>query len=188
MEAILKKEIIVNKIACRAIGAAAFIILTALGAFVRIPLPFTPVPLTLQTFFVLLCGAFLGSRLSVVSQAGYILLGACGVSLFTGTGSGLLYILGPTGGYLLGFVIAGIFTGKFINTANGSFLRLFCVFCLADLIILVSGATWLKFSLNLGFSQALFLGLVPFIAGDLLKIYAATFAYLKLGARAKEIF
>ena len=78
MEAILRKEILVNKTISRIIGLLTFIILTSLGAFVRLPLPFTPVPITLQTFFVLLSGAFLGSRLGISAQLGYILLGIFG--------------------------------------------------------------------------------------------------------------
>ena len=87
MEVILKKELVLNKAACRIIGVAIFVVLTSLGAFVRIPLPFTPVPLTLQTMFVLLSGAFLGSGLAATAQLGYILLGLSGVPIFTGAGS-----------------------------------------------------------------------------------------------------
>ena len=75
MEALLKREIILNKTLCRAMGVLTFVILTSLGAFVRIPLPFSPVPITLQTFFVLLSAALLGSNLGTISQLSYLLLG-----------------------------------------------------------------------------------------------------------------
>ena len=89
MEALLKREVILNKTLCRVMGVLTFVILTSLGAFVRIPLPFTPVPLTLQTFFILLCGAFLGSKLGVTAQLSYMFLGVLGLPIFTGAGSGL---------------------------------------------------------------------------------------------------
>lgn len=88
MEAILKREIVVNKTACRIIGVTVFVILTSLGAFVRIPLPFTPVPVTLQTFFVLLSGAVLGGAIGAASQLSYLLLGTAGLPIFTNAGSG----------------------------------------------------------------------------------------------------
>jgi len=186
MEAIFKQEIVLNKTLARAIGVAVFIILTSLGAFVRIPLPFTPVPVTLQTFFVLLCGAFLGSSLAAISQSAYILLGILGLPIFSGAGSGLPYLFGPTGGYLLGFVIAALFSGRFITYAGIKPALVFAIFCLADLILLLSGAVWLKFYLALNFRQALLLGIAPFLAGDLLKALAATTVYLKLGDQVCE--
>ena len=187
MEVILKKELVLNKAACRIIGVAIFVVLTSLGAFVRIPLPFTPVPLTLQTMFVLLSGAFLGSGLAATAQLGYILLGLSGVPIFTGAGSGMLYILGPTGGYLLGFVLAGLFIGKFIKFSGSRPALVFAIYCLSDLILLASGAIWLKFILALSFSKALFLGMLPFIAGDMLKALAASVIYLGLRDRINKI-
>ena len=198
VEIILKKEIIVNKALCRTLGVAAFIILTSLAAFVRIPLPFTPVPITLQTFFVLLSGAFLGSNLGAVSQLGYILLGICGLPVFTGAGSGLFYIFGPTGGYLFGFILASFFIGRFIphqdagagfiKSAKNDLVFTFGLFCLADLVLLLSGALWLKFLFGYNLPRSLSIGLLPFIPGDLLKIAVAVGFYTKLKSRVKEIF
>ncbi|MCX5726738.1 MAG: biotin transporter BioY, partial [Candidatus Saganbacteria bacterium] len=85
-----RKEIVVSPVACGVIGVFGFIILTAAGAFVRIPLPFTPVPLTLQTFFVLLAGAVLGRKLGLLSQAGYVILGMLGLPIFAGAAGGAL--------------------------------------------------------------------------------------------------
>lgn len=187
MELTLKKEIISNKTICRIIGVTAFVILTTLGAFIRIPLPFTPVPITLQTFFVLLSGAFLGSRLGATAQISYMALGVSGLSLFTSSGSGLLYILGPTGGYILGFVVAAIFIGKFIKYANNFFYAL-AVFCAADIILLGCGTLWLKILFNYSLAKSLFIGFLPFLAGDLFKAILACAVYSKLQKRIKEIF
>jgi biotin transport system substrate-specific component len=188
MEAILKKEIIVNKTLCRAIGVLAFVILTTLGAFVRIPLPFNPVPITLQTLFVLLSGALLGSNLGTISQLSYVLLGVLGLPIFTGAGSGILYLFGPTGGYLLGFVLATLFVGKYIKYSNDNSFYTLCLLCLGDLIILCSGILWLKILFGYSLTKLLFIGFMPFLAGDLLKALTACTIYLKLKPRLKEIF
>lgn len=188
MEAILKKEIISHKAVCRTIGVAIFVIFTALGAFVRIPLPFTPVPITLQTFFVLLCGAFLGGRLGAVTQTSYILLGLSGLPVFTGAGSGLMYICGPTAGYLFGFVIASFLAGRFISYCKNNFFLTFAVFSLADFILLSCGVIWLKFLFGYSFEKLLVIGFIPFIVGDLLKALAAALIYLRLKPRINEIF
>jgi len=189
MEAILKREIIVDKTACRIIGVVTFIILTGLGAFVRLPLPFTPVPLTLQTFFVLLTGAFLGSGLGISAQIGYLSLGLAGLPVFSGAGCGLSYLLGPTGGYLFGFVLAPFFTGRIIKYAKADNLpSVFAIFCLADFLLLACGVVWLKFLFGYSFKKLLFIGFIPFIPGDLLKAFVAANLYLKLKSRLKEVF
>ena len=188
MEAVLKKEIILNKTLCRVIGVATFVILTSLGAFVRIPLPFTPVPITLQTFFVLLCGAFLGSGLGATAQASYILLGLLGLPIFTGAGSGLLYLAGPTAGYLFGFILASFLLGRFIKYGQNNLFLTFVIFCVADVLLLLSGVIWLKFLLRYSFIKLLSIGFIPFIPGDLFKALIAATLYLKLKSRIKEIF
>lgn len=187
METILRKEIILNKTLCRLIGMVIFVIFTSLGAFVRIPLPFTPVPITLQTLFVLLSGAFLGSNLGIISQLSYILLGLCGLPIFTSAGSGLLYLFGPTGGYLGGFVLATFFTGRFIKYGKGNLFSIFCLFCIAALIILVCGVAWLKFIFGYPLPKLLFIGFIPFLPGDLFKALMASVIYLRLKPRLKEI-
>lgn len=187
VEAILKKEIIVNKTLCRILGVLAFIILTSLGAFVRIPLPFTPVPITLQTLFVLLSGAFLGSNLGAFTQLSYILAGIWGLPIFTGVGSGLFYLFGPTGGYLFGFILASLFIGRFIKSSK-NLVSTFGLFCLADLILLSCGVIWLKFLFGYSLMKLLFIGFLPFIPGDLLKILVATGLYNRLESRLKEVF
>ena len=125
METIIKRELISDKGLCRLLAVGVFIALTTLSAFVRIPLPFTPVPLTLQTFFVLLSGALLGRQLGAFAQAAYMFLGLTGQQVFTGTGCGSLYLLGPTGGYIIGFVLAAFFAGSFLDKENSFMDRLF---------------------------------------------------------------
>jgi biotin transport system substrate-specific component len=186
MEAIFKKEIILNKALCRIISVAVFVILTTLGAFVRIPLPFSPVPLTLQTLFVLLSGAILGSNLGTISQLSYILLGVAGIPIFTGAGSGLVSLFGPTGGYLWGFIFAAMFTGRFI-THTDKLSSVFGILCIADLLILVCGTVWLKFLSGYSLGKVLLIGFIPFIPGDLLKAWSASILYMRLKPRLIEI-
>ncbi len=188
MELALKREIIINRTLCRVIGILTFVILTALGAFVRIPLPFSPVPITLQTFFVLLSGAFLGSNLGSIAQLSYICLGILGLPIFTGAGSGLSYFLGPTGGYLFGFVLASLFIGRFIKYTQNNLFSIFGLLCLGDLILLCCGTIWLKILFGYTLAKLLFIGFIPFIPGDLLKALVASILYLKLKSRIKEIF
>jgi len=188
MEAILRREIIIDKTMCRVIGVTVFVILTALGAFVRIPLPFSPVPITLQTFFVLLSGAFLSSRLGTLSQFSYIILGVAGLPCFAGAGSGIFYILGPTGGYLIGFILASFLLGNFIKLSKNNATSVFLSFCMADFVLLISGVLWLKVIFGYNFGRLMFIGFFPFVIGDLIKIAAATAIYLKLQSRIKEIF
>lgn len=184
----LKKEIIVNKTFCRTLGVLLFVILMSLGAFVRIPLPFTPVPLTLQTLFVLLSGTFLGNHLGAIAQISYVILGISGLPIFAGAGSGLNYLLGPTGGYLFGFVLAAFFVGKFIKHAKDNLFSVLSVLFIGDLIILICGILWLKFLLGYPSVKLLYIGLIPFIPGDLLKAVFVASLYLKLKTRLKEIF
>lgn len=185
MEAIIKRELITDKKICRMLSVAVFVTLTTLAAFVRIPLPFTPVPLTLQTFFVLLSGALLGRGLGFFTQGLYLLLGLTGLQVFTGTGTGSLYLLGPTGGYITGFVLASFVTGSlFTNEKQGRF-TIFIKLLSADLVILFSGTLWLKISLSCPLSQAFLLGFLPFILGDVLKVILAAAVYSKLHSRIK---
>jgi biotin transport system substrate-specific component len=185
METIINRELISDKKLCRLLSVGAFIVLTTLSAFVRIPLPFTPVPLTLQTFFVLLSGAFLGRKLGLISQAAYLLLGLTGLQVFTGIGSGSLYLLGPTGGYLVGFILAAFFAGSLPVKEKQSTLAVFRKLLIADFIILFSGSLWLKVSLACSLSQAFLFGFLPFVPGDMLKVALAAIVYNKMQTRIK---
>ncbi len=187
METILTKEITLNRAVSRILGVLIFVILMSLGAFVRIPLPFSPVPLTLQTFFVLLSAAFLGSGFGAVTQASYIFLGLVGIPIFSGAGSGLLYFFGPTGGYLLGFILAALFIGRFIKYTPDNLFYTLAVFCLGDLILLASGTIWLKVIFGYSWDKLLLIGFLPFLTGDLVKAFCASVIYLKLKSRLKEI-
>jgi len=187
-ELTLRKEIITDKTLCRIVGVGVFVLLTALGAFVRIPLPFTPVPVTLQTFFVLLAGAFLGAKGGVLSQVIYIVMGIIGFPFFNGAQGGLYYFLGPTTGYMIGFVITALFISRNIDSYAKNFFMVFALFVAGDILLLGCGTLWLRAYLRLSFFQSLWMGFIPFIFGDILKAFLAAGLYSKLKTRLREIF
>ncbi|MBN2097209.1 MAG: biotin transporter BioY [Candidatus Omnitrophica bacterium] len=186
---ILSKEIVVDKTLSRLIGLSAFIILTALGAAVRIPLGFTPVPITLQTFFVLLSGAVLGRNWGALSQIGYIFLGVLGLPIFSGAQSGTVYLFGPTGGYLAGFVLSSWITGALLEKSQNSALKsalVMSVACLGGIYLF--GVLGLAIFLKSSITSALALGFLPFIPGDIIKIAVAGLLLPKIKSRCREIF
>ena len=187
LSGILKKEIVLSKPLTRVLAVAVFVILTSLGASVRIPLPFTPVPITLQTFFVLLSGACLGASLGVTAQVSYIFLGLAGLPIFSGAGSGLLYLAGPTAGYLVGFVIAALFTGVCLKGERHHAIYVWTVLFLADAILLACGIVWLKVLLGYSWGKLLLIGVLPFVPGDIIKVSLAALCYMKLRLRCREI-
>lgn len=178
-------EIVANKTVEKIISCSIFVILTAIGAYIRIPLFFTPVPITLQTFVVLLSGAVLGRKLGPLSQIAYISLGAFGLPVFQGYGYGISHIFGPTGGYLFGFVAASYIAGYLLkdrNTGKGM-TKIFLTMIMALTVIYFFGVAWLKLFLGTSLSSALILGLYPFIPGEVIKIIAASCIYENLKSR-----
>ena len=145
----------------------------AILAQVKIPLPFTPVPLTGQTFAVLLVGAILGSRRGAASMALYIALGAVGLPVFAGGASGLTYLSGATLGYLIGFVLTAYVIGLLAERGLERSVRTSIFpFLIGTMIIYICGITWLAVLLG-GFSKAVAAGLLPFLIGDAIKLIAA---------------
>ncbi len=153
------------------IFAALFAALTAAVSFFKIPLPFTPVPITLQTLMVLLSGAMLGSNYGALAMIIYLLLGLIGLPVFSGGSSGLGILAGPTGGFLLSFPIAAFVIGKLTRTKKLPVL-LFGMF-IGTLIIYIFGAIQGTLVTHLGLS-AIFVGwILPFIIGDTIKLLLA---------------
>ncbi len=172
------------------IGVVAFVVMTALGAHVRIPLPWTPVPITLQTFFVHLAGATLGPALGPVSQSVYIMAGIAGLPVFAGGASGLAYLLkGATTGYLLGFVIATAVVGWLVRRrADPGILWILTSMAAGSAVVYVCGVSWLAWSLNLSPQVAIAKGMLPFLVGDVVKTCAAAGLFLSYRRRARIVF
>ena len=155
--------------------ALAFALVTGLLAQVRVYLPFTPVPVTGQTLAVLLAGTLLGARTGALSMGLYLLLGLVGIPWFSGANGGLNYALGPTGGYLLGFIAAAWFAG--LLAGRGGLLRRpalqLAVMSASITIVYAFGVIWLSACLHVGLREAVLVGVVPFIAGDAFKVLLA---------------
>lgn len=150
-------------------------LLVALLAQVRIPLPFTPVPLTGQTFAVLLVGAALGARRGLASLSLYTLIGALGLPVFAGGAAGLAYASGPTGGYLAGFIVAAFVVGLLAERGLERSIRTSILpFLAGTLVIYLFGAGWL--AVLFGLEKALELGVTPFLLGDAIKLALAALA------------
>lgn len=184
METVLNRNIVENRMAGKAIWISFFLSATVLGAFVRIPLPFTPVPVTFQTFFVLLAGACLPPGAAGLSQLLYVALAAAGAPVLAGAAGGLAAVSGPTGGYLFGFAAAAFLVGSLKRFFDGSFAATLALFLLASALILAAGSLWLMVVLNVPPGTAFGLGFAPFIAGDALKSCAASLVYRRLRSRA----
>ena len=148
----------------------------ALAVSSKIRIPFYPVPMTMQTLVVLIIGIGFGWKLGLATVSLYLIEGILGLPVFSGTpekGVGLIYFIGPTMGYLLGFLVAVYISGKFIydNNLLKNFFKLF----FATSFIYILGLTWLG---NLiGWDKPVFqLGAQPFLLAELFKILIATFA------------
>ncbi|MFZ5886072.1 MAG: biotin transporter BioY [Chloroflexota bacterium] len=151
-------------------------LLTAALAQVKIHLPFTPVPLTGQTFAVLLAGAALGSKRGTLSMMLYVALGAAGLPVFAGGASGLSHLTGATAGYLIGFVAAAWVIGRLAERGLERSVRTSILpFIVGTIIIYAFGVGWLAFVMG-SFSKALAAGLLPFLIGDAIKLVAAALA------------
>jgi biotin transport system substrate-specific component len=155
--------------------AFIFACLTGLGAFMRVYTPFTPVPFTAQVFFVLLSGTVLGSRYGGLSQVIYVLLGVIGVPWFAGGAAGVEYMMGATGGYLVGFILAAALVGHLVNGSSEArtLPALLPIMLLGVLVIYAIGATWLAIVLDLSAWQAITLGVAAFIALGMVKALLA---------------
>ncbi|MGC8843914.1 MAG: biotin transporter BioY [bacterium] len=162
-----KEEVFVKKFSL----ALLFMFATGLGAQLRISLPFTPVPITFQTFFVLSSGAVLGPFWGLISQILYIFFGSLGFPYFSGWSAGLRTLIGPTGGYIIGFAVASYLVGK-LTEKELKLKRLYLAMVLGEVVILLSGFLWLGISLSLTPYQAFLKGVLPFLPGDAMKILA----------------
>lgn len=161
-----------SRISTREISyVALFTALIAAGAFVAIPLG--PVPFTLQPLFVLLAGLMLGARLGALSVVAYLVLGLM-APVFAGGTSGLGVLLGPTGGYLLGFVLGAMVAGWVGRSRDASTARLVAGGMAGLIPIYVLGATWLAWSLRTTeLSVVLIGGVLQFLPFDIIKAVAA---------------
>lgn len=139
--------------------------LLMLSAKINVPLPY--VPMTMQSLVVLMIGAVYGPVLGAATVLAYLAQGAVGLPVFAGPVGGIAYMLGGTGGYLAGFAVAVLAAGWL---GGRSIVRGLAAMSVGHVVILALGFAWLAFGLNLGVSKAWLVGVVPFIAGSVVKV------------------
>ena len=156
------------------VGASFFV---ALCARVTLPLPFTPVPLTLQNFAVLLVGLTLGARRGFAALVLYLIEGASGLPVFNPTGpGGVAQLLGPTGGYLMAYPLVAGLAGWLLDFGKRTFARAAVAGLVAEILLFASGIGWLAL-LTHSFSQAARFGLYWFVSAEIMKVmFAAALA------------
>jgi biotin transport system substrate-specific component len=160
------------------IYASMFGALTAIGALISIPLQ--PVPIVLSNLFLNIAAALLGGSLGALSQVIYIILGGLGLPVFSGGKAGFGVLLGPTGGYLVGFVIGAFLIGKLVEQKKTpGFAWLVFSMAVGLLVIYSVGVLQLSVVAKLSLEKALAVGVLPFLPGDVLKIIAAAMVTLK---------
>jgi biotin transport system substrate-specific component len=148
--------------------------LTAAGAYLAIPIG--PVPIVLQNFFVFLSGLLLGSRWGFASVSVYILVGACGLPIFSIGRGGIGHIMGPTGGYLIGFLPAVYIIGLISEKGGQRVIFDIIAMVCGALLVYAFGVPWLYKVLagkGMTLQKAFFVGMYPFVPGDILKIAVA---------------
>ena len=156
----------------------------AAAARIAIPLPFTPVPITAQTLAVLLIGALYGSRMGPATVLAYIAEGTAGLPVFASGHAGPGELVGPTGGYLVGFVLAAYLVGLIVERDGGrSILLTIAAFILGDAVLMLAGALWLTYLA--GPTAAWTGGVLPFLPGEALKVAVAT-AVVSSGRRVLD--
>ena len=164
-------------------------ILVVLGSLLltlsaKVQVPFWPVPMTMQTFVVLMLGAHAGFRIAAPTVALYLIEGAVGLPVFS-TGAGLAFMAGPTGGYLLGFLASALVVSVLFAKGFGRHLPVaFGVLVLGDALIMGLGFAWL--STLIGPEKAFAVGFLPFIPAEVLKVALATASLIVARVRKKE--
>jgi biotin transport system substrate-specific component len=157
--------------------------LVAICAHIAVPLGFTPVPVTMQTFAVLLLGLLFSPGAAFACLALYLAEGAAGLPVFSPHGpGGIAQLLGPTGGYLLSYPFAAALTSLLYRRGRRSFLTALTAAGLGSMVILAAGATWLGVLTHLKFSVVFAQSVAPFLPGDAVKILAATACVSILGS------
>jgi biotin transport system substrate-specific component len=151
--------------------AALFAALTAVGAYLAIPVG--PVPIVLQNFFVYLTGLLLGRRWAAAAIGVYLLAGALGLPVFAGGQGGITRFIGPTGGYLVGYLPAVYLIGSISERSDPGILRDVIALVCGTVALYTCGVTWLKILADISWTQAGTIGVLPFLPGDALKIAVA---------------
>ncbi len=170
-----------------AVLACLFSALISIGAYIAIPIPGTPIPIVLQNMFIMLAALILGPWWGALSVGFYLIFGMIGMPVFSGGTGGIVKLLGPTGGYLVGFIPAVLVIGLVGGQGRRKVLPNI-VACVAGMaIVYLFGVTRLKTVLNAGWGQSLAAGLYPFLIGDGVKIVLASLLAPRLFAGVESL-
>ncbi len=152
-----------------------------------IPLPFTPVPLTLQTFGIFILGGILGSRLAVYSVLAYLVQGTCGLPVLAGGIANPLWFLDPKAGFLVSFVVAAYLIGKLLENRKEASLFIFLLsLVIGQLAISLIGMFWL--AIYVGLSKAFLFGVLPFLSAAAIKITAGALSLKGYGMCVRTLY
>lgn len=159
------------------IRIALFTALTAVLSQISIPLPFTPVPVNMATFAFFLAGSVLGAKNGAISQMVYLLIGVIGLPVFAGFNSGIGIVIGPSGGYIVGYIVGAYVIGLILQVKKQRYIF---AFSLGLLVCYSIGTAWFMFSTKIGFVSSLTMCVIPFIPGDIIKILVAALVAKRL--------
>jgi biotin transport system substrate-specific component len=162
----------------------AFIIV---GGYLSIPLPLSPVPIVLADFFVMLAGLLLGGRGGAASVGLLILFSLIGLPVLAGGGTGIAAYLGPTGGYILGYLVCAFMAGLISNHGKPKMIKDLSALVVGNLLLYTLGVSWLKYSVKLTWEEAIAFGVLPFLTGMVIKIIVAVILGSMLRLRMSKI-
>ena len=153
---------------------AIFAAVIAVATFIQIPLPFTPVPITLSLLAVYLAGGLLGPKYGTISVVVYILIGAIGLPVFSGFRGGIGHLAGPTGGYIIGYIVMALIIGLIVGSSRTpATLRIIIATVSGTIACYIFGTVWFMILMKTGLLEALSMCVFPFLLGDLVKLIAA---------------
>jgi len=157
----------------RMVYISLFTALIAVGGYLSFPLPLSPVPVVLADFFVMLSGLFLGGVGGITSVGLLLFLSLLGLPVLAGGGAGFAIYLGPTGGFLIGYLVCAFIVGQISNKGKSGILKDLVALICGNIFLYTLGVPWLKLVLKVSWKEALAFGLLPFIVGAVIKIIVA---------------
>jgi len=174
----LKKEIVIPEALKSVIMVMLFSYFTFAAAMIKIYIPGNPVPFTMQTFVLFMAVYYLSAKENGISQLIYVAAGMFGAPVFAAGLTGALILMGPTAGYLAGFIISGILMSYIMRkTGKLTYIKAALIFVIGGFIILALGTIHLYLIYKMPFDKAIVLGFLPFVASDFVKILAAAGFY-----------
>jgi len=167
--------------------ATLFTVLIIIGGYISFPIPLSPLPIVLSDFFAMLAGLFLGKKWGSASVGLFLFLGALGLPTFAGGKAGLVVLFGPTGGFLLGFLVSAFVVGLISGKGKPSLLKDFLALFLGNIFLYSVGVSWLKFILKLTWREGIALGFLPFIPGIIIKVVVSIILINTMRPHLKQI-